>query len=525
VPLNLSDFCAGTAFSPSLVNDPMKNNLVLSILLLISYTGQSQTWNWAVAEPKPSSRTATNIIVTDNDDNVVIGGKKSNSSGLSNMYIIRYNSSGNKLWEVTNSSYGYTQSLCTDDQGNVYATFFAASFEGQTFVSSNGNLLAKWDNNGNLVWWKHTGLGMLLSKDLLNGQLVVTGGLLDTVNLAPGITLTPGGNNKRFIAKFTRDGDCTWAISQDGGSQPLIINSHGEMLAQAVIHDSVTVGQGSDQVHLYAEHSCYHAKYDSLGNLKAVVVLPTTLSTIDNFGNFYLLDYDRSEDAGHSDQQLFLLKYDGNGNLLWNRTRLYSDEWYKVSIKCDPSGNVLIAGGMNDQLQIDSLSWYDHVNTRGFITQVDSAGTFQWVSITNGSGGCGVKDLCLGVDNGIYMVGDIGGGENSFGPHLLNMPAGVFVAKLLGQNTTETPESENEDLLYVYPNPSSGQFELLYKHAGSGEITVNVRNITGQLLLFRNYQTNQILKDHIDLSSQPKGLYFIELIADGVSSVKRIVVQ
>lgn len=71
----------------------------------------------------------------------------------------------------------------------------------------------------------------------------------------------------------------------------------------------------------------------------------------------------------------------------------------------------------------------------------------------------------------------------------------------------------------VFPNPTKGIFEIQGKYATEG--TVYVSDYIGRLVLQQNLATSQ----QIDLSNEPNGTYFIKILSNGPTKVKRIVKQ
>jgi hypothetical protein len=80
----------------------------------------------------------------------------------------------------------------------------------------------------------------------------------------------------------------------------------------------------------------------------------------------------------------------------------------------------------------------------------------------------------------------------------------------------------------LFPNPTgNGKFSLHFRSSlGMDKVVVNVMNITGQQVFSQSYTHGggRFLQE-IDLSSQPKGVYFVELDADGVKATKKLVIQ
>ena len=72
------------------------------------------------------------------------------------------------------------------------------------------------------------------------------------------------------------------------------------------------------------------------------------------------------------------------------------------------------------------------------------------------------------------------------------------------ENTTLEP--------FVYPNPTSGLFTIECKNTNFGNCSFRIYDVFGKLLI-----SNNLTKENstIDLSGQPDGIYFFQLIEDG----------
>jgi hypothetical protein len=77
---------------------------------------------------------------------------------------------------------------------------------------------------------------------------------------------------------------------------------------------------------------------------------------------------------------------------------------------------------------------------------------------------------------------------------------------------------ETEKIINFYPNPSTGIFTIKGNNIQSIEIT----NINGQTIKQLTINNERYM---LDLSEQPKGIYFIKIKNDDFISVKKIVVQ
>ncbi len=89
--------------------------------------------------------------------------------------------------------------------------------------------------------------------------------------------------------------------------------------------------------------------------------------------------------------------------------------------------------------------------------------------------------------------------------------------KTLSTNEVETMESS----LKVYPNPSSGKFQVnVGNETIKGKVTVKVYNMAGALLL----QTQEINPEFsVDLTNQPAGVYILNLEINGKKVSKKLI--
>jgi hypothetical protein len=76
----------------------------------------------------------------------------------------------------------------------------------------------------------------------------------------------------------------------------------------------------------------------------------------------------------------------------------------------------------------------------------------------------------------------------------------------------------------VYPNPSSGKFTVSVKELDR-HYDINVYNLIGELVFHWESVDGNPADVEVNLSKQPRGLYFVELDTDGANLLKKIVID
>jgi len=88
-------------------------------------------------------------------------------------------------------------------------------------------------------------------------------------------------------------------------------------------------------------------------------------------------------------------------------------------------------------------------------------------------------------------------------------------------------ENTNIISLEVFPNPSKGLFNLSVKGLIKNDFELCILNLQGQKIYCEKIKNinSLIYKKQLDLSTYPKGVYFIKLINDDFVKVDKIIIQ
>ncbi len=156
---------------------------------------------------------------------------------LNDIFITKFDSSGNHVWARNFGDGGYDSGLdiAVDSSGNTYTTgYFYGTVDFDpgagvaSFTSTGGTwdaFIVKLDPNGNYLWahsFGSTGNDFAQSIVLDNsGSAYITGSFTGTVDFDPGVgtaNLTSAGGDDIFALKLDSNGNYVWAKNLGGGS-------------------------------------------------------------------------------------------------------------------------------------------------------------------------------------------------------------------------------------------------------------------------------------------------------------------
>lgn len=474
-------------------------------------------------------------------DTLVLNGYSANSNDMGDMYLAKYDNSGKIVWvrEGLNKQHHVSQisgtGVAVDNNNNVYITgiyvdsiaFGATALAGSTNINNYScSYITKYDASGNLIWAKGAGTGPVLA----NGICVDAAGnsYLSGIAAQATISTTSYGNAaSSFIAKYDNNGNVRWAIN----------TGYNNMLSSNIsCYGSTLFTTG------HASNGIYVAKTDTAGNnvwTKFGMGTNTTTNgsviAADNQGNCYLAGSFRSSLAfgttslsiapGNTSQQdAFLMKFDGTGNILWNKVLVSTgnnDE--NISAICvDNAGGIYISGLFTYQTNFGSVTLpATQLNpTGGFVAKYDASGVNSWATYTSGHAG-----LSMAVDtSGIYYIGSFQYSETLGNLTISNTsfwPA-MFVTKMHTGTTAGLETLSFDDDIFVYPNPTSSHLTIALSQQRKN-IQIEVFGATGQKVYSAN--TNTFDQITLQCSDWSKGIYFVKISENEKTYSKKIIVE
>ncbi|MBB6066512.1 SBBP repeat-containing protein [Methanococcus maripaludis] len=396
---NSYDYASGTDQAYSIAVDKFGNSYVAGygddgnyswdILVLKYDTDGNLLWNNSY-DYASDFDFAEDIAVDKFGNSYILGyGVKDYDSDL---LIIKYDTDGNLLW---NNSYDYalssdySKAIALDKLGNVYVTGYGA---GGTYWDM---LILKYDTDGNLLWnnsydYDHDAdYPEAIAVDKFGNSYVagygVTGYMCDIL-----------------VLKYDTDGNLLWNNSYDCASS----NEGAFSIALDKFGNAYVTGYGDAGDYSW---DILTLKYDKDGNLLWNNSYDYASNddyagyiAVDKFGNSYILGYG----YGEYTSDILIIKYDKDGNLLWNNSYDYaSNDDSAFSIALDKFGNVYIAGyGDAGDYSQDML-----------ILKYDTGGNLLWNdSYDYASGGDIAYAIALDKFRSVYVTGYGDAGDYSW---------------------------------------------------------------------------------------------------------------
>ncbi len=270
----------------------------------------------------------TNKMSFDSTNNFVYGG--TNQNGVPGCAILKCNRNGDSLWKKVYPFFvEEVKGLAVDRQNNIIITsrVYSGSATDRDFLT------IKFDTNGNILWYKtyHGG-------DPTEGFDDPCGILLDSADniIVSGTSNGPAGGSNYYTVKYSPSGDVIWEARYPlgaSGSTDMEIDKNGNIYICGIT----------------GNNSYSTLKYNSVGTLlwiqtvPGVSLPPDNSLTLDSAGNIYMACSLASSEGGSGYQ---VVKYNSNGNLLWNVVYPGSGPgvFYSTDIAVDRSGNVFVTG-------------------------------------------------------------------------------------------------------------------------------------------------------------------------------------
>ncbi len=428
------------------------------------------------------------------------------------------------------------------------------------FGSGNSDIyIAKTNSFGDTLWTKAIGNSYYNippnSLKLSDGNFMILA-LTDSIGV---------GLNDCGLIKIDSSGNILWNKFYDGGA------GGGSLIGIVQLSDGGFILSGSTSSYGAGNYDTYVIRTDSLGN---IVWAKTYGGPLDESGTSIAKCIDGvviasgTNDFGQGGADIYVVKLDFNGNIMWAKTYGTTIDEAATRIK-QTSDNGFVIGGLYGVITGD----------RGeMIMKIDSLGNFQWAK-SYGSSTCNddLSNVNLTNDGGFI----ISGSSCSFGGFIYNAyiiktdslgnsgcscceQSRTFIemditslltvtnptpfvytdASIVAKNTQtviynaglitntlcfttdveETARLEND--VKIYPNPNTGNFNFEYKLKMNEKGTLNIMDITGKLVA--NYALESSKSNlQINANNLNNGVYLYQIIINGniVNADKLVIIK
>ena len=394
------------------------------------------TKQWSKLLGSSSSDYGYGVSVDSAGNAYVTGWTKGNfdghsNSGKSDMFLIKYDSSGNKKWSkllgTSNSDYGVGVSV--DSAGNVYVTGYSeGNFDGHSNSGKSDMFLIKYDSSGNKKWSRLFGSS---SNDIGYGVSVDSAGNVYVTGYSEGNFdgHTNSGYSDMFLIKYDSSGNKKWSkllgsSSGDYGNG-VVVDSSGNVYVTGYSEGAFDGHRNSGKSDMFL------IKYDSSGNKKWSKLLGSSSDdygygvSVDSAGNVYVTGYSEGKFDGHTnsgENDMFLIKYDSSGNKKWSQLLGSSSDDEGKGVSVDSKDNVYVTGYSEGKFD-------GHTNSGNwdmFLVKYDSLGNKRWSKLLGSSSDDEGKGVSVDSAGNVYVTGY---SEGKFDGHTNSGSEDMFLVK------------------------------------------------------------------------------------------------
>ncbi len=430
------------------------------------------------------------------------------SAGNFDCYISKYDPQGGLEWAFSFGGVNLDNGteVASDADGNIYVTGTIGNSDvdldpgpGTTILpGAFTGFVCKYDTDGNLVWARPLDSNLVSGVDILiapSNEIYLTGGFTNTIDFDPGagvFNMTSAGSSDAYVLKLTSDGDFVWARRVGGTlgefSRGVAVDASGNVHLSGYFTGTVDFDPGTGTANLTAPTTAsdvFILKLNSAGDYiwaKSVGSTGTSFDAADAIdvdlnGNVLVTgsfngggDFDPgaavSAIASEGGSDIFILKLNASGNLVWVRSVGGSGGDVGYRIKTDAAGNVFYSGWYGRTVDFDpgpasyflTASTGVTINDHAFVSKLDPDGNFIWAWTTSGVPALAeVPLLALDQNEDIILAGTFEFGTVTFDASNCkgSVTAGVSVSSFITKLSTNPGTSSCSPTIVFDTQPSS----------------------------------------------------------------------
>jgi len=325
------------------------------------------------------------VLVTSDGGYVIVGKTASFGAGLDDIYLIRTDASAAIQWDTTFGGSGVDRGYSVvpaSDGGYIIAG------ETSSFGAGNGDVcLIKIDDSGDTVWTRTIGGG---DSDWGSSVIATSDGGYAIV----GATLSSGaGNGDVYLIKTDVNGDTLWTETY-GGTEP----DRGESVIETsgggyvITGRTSSYGAGSSDVYLI--------KTDDSGDTVWTrtfggVEVDRGKSVIETSGSGYII-VGQTSSFGAGLDDVYLIRTDSSGDTVWTKTFGGAGADCGESVVETSDGGCIVAGRTSS-----SGAGLDDV----YLLKTDSSGSLVWQRAFGGADSDWGRSVIVTSDGGYAVMG------------------------------------------------------------------------------------------------------------------------
>ena len=374
-----------------------------------------------------------------------LGDTSLTASGMYDIFLSKYKTDGTLAWtrQAGGTDCDHAHSVTTDSWGNsiVVGEFKGTAFFGSTSLISSGEedvFVAKYDAGGNLAWARKAGgsyedVAYGVSTDA-NGNVFVTGLFHDKAIFGDYTLIANGSYSDLFIAKYAANGVLLW-VRQAGGTAPdLSQGIDTDLCGNAIITGYFRDQTDFEGTTLISEglNDVFIAKYDFDGNLvwvrkaggesydysHSISVDASGAAVIaGRFKKTATFENTTISAQGHDD--IFVAKYDSDGNYLWVNQAGGSSQDIAYAVTTDSESNVIVSGSFFGTAYFNNTWFTSSGSADMFLMKYNPQGTYLWAKHIQGNKSVRAYGISTDVLDHVFVTGGFAG-TASFGDETLS---------------------------------------------------------------------------------------------------------
>ncbi len=535
----------------------VKTGLILSLSVFLNFTASAQV-TFQKTFGGENIDDAYSVQQTNDDGYIIAGYTLSFGEGSRDVYLIRTGVNGNVLWTKTygGSDTDYAWAI----QQTADSGYIIGAHSGSFGAGSHDVYLIKCDLNGNATWTKVYGGSN--ADGAYSLQQTTDGGYI----IAAHVNSFGAGLHDVYLIKTNDKGDTLWTKTYGGSNEDRLRAVHQTTDGGYIlVSETLSFGAGNADVYVVKTDSGGTVMWTRTFGGSSADYGYSVRQTTD--GGYIIAGYTQSFGAGSTD--VYLVKTDSSGTVMWTRTFGGSSADYGYSVRQTTDGGYIIAG---------------HTQSFGtggdvYLISTDASGDLLWTKAFGGSGTDYGRSVRQTADGGFVITGytdSFGAGNKDVylikTDHLGNsgcnesatvtlvgntativnnstqtvMGSGAFIdttativsnaatvdSLLCIDNPTDIdPSEDNSDppieqfnLFQSYPNPFNPSTTIEFSLPRAGYVTLKVFNMIGEVVAtLVNEELNVgTYTTQWNASGVASGLYFYRMHAGDFIDTKKL---